>query len=199
MNECNRFFHPGELTTIMDGGAGSSGKGKLSSYITENADNWTFACNAFAPQAGHWVRLDDGSQYFYQTLNGCAYNVDKYEKLYLGPGAMIELPALFREIVDNKVPDHKLGISPLAMILEDFDTSFERGLAGFDGAPLTSAHLGTMKHGSTCHGVGSANARRVLRTSSVRTAKDIPELQKYLCDVPAEISAPLDISETVLL
>ncbi len=37
-NACNQYFKPGKLTTIMDGGAGSSGKGKLESYVTEHAD-----------------------------------------------------------------------------------------------------------------------------------------------------------------
>jgi adenylosuccinate synthase len=198
-NRCNRFFKPGKLTICMDGGAGSSGKGKLASYVTENADNWTFACNAFAPQAGHWVRLDDGSTYFYRTLNGCAYNFNKYEKLYIGPGATLELPALFREIQENHVPDHKLGISPLALILEDFDAEFERGEKGFDNTKLVGLSDGTMRTGSTCHGVGSAAARRVLRRASVRTAKDIPELQKYLCDVPGEITSRLDRGESGLL
>lgn len=195
----SKFFQKGKLTVIMDAGAGSSGKGKLASYLTESFDDWTFACNAFAPQAGHWVRLDDGSCYFYQTLNSCAYNVDRYEKLYIGPGAILELPALFRELEENKVPAHKLGISPLALILEDGDMAFERGQSGFDGAPMSGTEMGTMRAGSTCHGVGSANARRILRRKSVRTAKDIPALEQYLCDVPAEITARLDRGESGLL
>lgn len=199
MQKGNHLFKSGKLTTIMDGGAGSSGKGKMSSFLTENADNWTFACNAFAPQAGHWVRLDDGSQYFYQTLNGCAYNTAKYEKIYIGPGATIELEALFREIRENSVPTHKLGISPMALILEEFDAAFERGEAGFDNTDNLASHHGTMKSGSTCHGCGSASARRLLRRPSVRMAKDIPELTKYLCDVPGEIASRLDRGESGLL
>jgi Adenylosuccinate synthetase len=195
----NDLFKPGKLTTVMDGGAGSSGKGKMASYITENAGNFTFACNAFAPQAGHWVRLDDGRQYFYQSLNSCAYNVDRYEKMYLGPGGTIELSALLNEIEHNKVPPRKLGISPLALILEDSDAAYERGQAGFDNSPLLSTDTGTMKTGSTCHGVGSAAARRVLRRASVRTARDITALQQYLCDVPGEIAARLDRGESGLL
>lgn len=149
-NDTNNFFKHGKLTIVMDGGAGSSGKGKMASFLGDKADNWTFACNSFAPQAGHWVRLDDGRQFFYQTLNSVAYNVDKYEKLYIGPGATLELPALMREIEENKVPDHKLGISPLALILEDFDAAYERGERGFDNTPLMHTSEGTMKTGSTC-------------------------------------------------
>ena len=86
MPSCNYLFSPGKLTTIMDGGAGSSGKGKIGSYIAENADNWQFCCNTFMPQAGHWVVLDDGRTFFYQTLNPCAYDHERFERMYIGPG-----------------------------------------------------------------------------------------------------------------
>ena len=198
MDNCNVLFKPGYLTIIQDGGAGSSGKGKLGSYITENSDNFTFACNAFAPQAGHWVRLDDGRTYFYQQLNSCAYNVNKYEKLYIGAGSIIELPALFKEISDNKIPYRKLGISPMAMILEDFDAGYERGQLEFN-SHNKKLHDGTMKTGSTSHGCGSAAARRLLRTNSVRLARDVPELSHYLCNVQDEICDRLNKGESGLL
>lgn len=192
---CNNLFDAGKLTILMDGGAGSSGKGKMGSYITENADNWQFACNAFAPQAGHWVRLQDGRQFFYQTLNSCAYNVDKYERIYLGPGAVIELPALLREMEENRVPRDKIRISPITPILQKSDQLFEQGVVGFDQqtAPEvgSAAHDGTAKFGSTCHGVGSVAARRVLRRPSLVMAKDVPELRDLVCDVSAEIGERL--------
>lgn len=208
MNHCNQYFDRGRLTTIYDVGFGSSGKGKLGSYIMENADLPTFALNTFAPQAGHWVKLDNGDSYFYQTLNSCAYLHDKLDKLYIGPGAMIELPALLREIKENGVPASKLGISPIVPILDPvIDGGFEQGLLGFDGQPLRDEEgniivdvgLGTAKFGSTGHGVGSCNARRVLRRPSLRLARDVPELMKYLCDVPREVSERLDAGESGLL
>src|SRR3954469_25056808 len=83
-------FTSGKLTIALDGGAGSSGKGKLGSFLCEHAGNWQFACNTFMPQAGHWVRLSDGRKNFYKSLNSCAYLTDRYEKLYIAPGATIE-------------------------------------------------------------------------------------------------------------
>jgi adenylosuccinate synthase len=183
----------------MDGGAGSSGKGKLGSYIAEHHDNWQFCCNAFSAQAGHWVKLDDGRTYFYQTLNSCAYLVDKYEKMYIGSGTHMELPATLREIEENKVPKEKLGIHPLASIILDKDMAFERGEVDFEGNPLEERHDGTMKRGSTCHGVGAAKARRVLRRQDVKLAKDTPELQDYICDVEGEIIDRLDKGQAGLL
>src|SRR3954463_5896523 len=101
-------FTPGKLTIALDGGAGSSGKGKLGSFLCEHARNWQFACNTFMPQAAHWVRLDDGREYLYKTLNSCAFLVDRYEKLYIAPGATIKLAEFFREIEENKIPREKI-------------------------------------------------------------------------------------------
>lgn len=263
---CNQFFDAGLLTVVMDIGAGSSGKGKIGSYLAEHASNVDFAVNTFHPQAGHWVRLDDGREFFYQSLNSCAYLLgDKHrqiiqnmvedghdavrpsddgggtpedpplswnwdndyageqrraveegratslQKLYIAPGAMIELPALLREIQENGIQPHQLGISPLVPILDtEIDGGFEQGRLGFDGTYLfeklganwftkNGGEEGTARFGSTGHGVGSCNARRVLRRPSLKMARDIPELAQYICDVPNEIMTRLNKGESGLL
>src|SRR5579859_7230602 len=126
-------FSPGKLTITLDGGAGSSGKGKLGSFLCEHAHNWQFACNTFMPQAAHWVRLDDGRTFLYQTLNSGAYLTDRYEKLYIAPGATIDLTALQRELDENQIPRRKIGISPIASILQAIDGEFERGRCDLEG------------------------------------------------------------------
>jgi adenylosuccinate synthase len=195
----NFLFTPGRLTFTLDAQAGSSGKGKVGSYICQNADNWQFCVNTFAPQAGHWVKLQDGRSFFYQTLNSCAHQIDKYEKMYIAPGAMIELPAFFREIEENNVPKHKIGISPIASILQDIDQGFERGIVDFDGKTVATRHDGTMKSGTTAHGVGACRARRVLRRPEAKYAKDIPQLREFICDVPHEIMCRLDDGQAGLM
>lgn len=194
----NFCFNPGKLTVVLDASAGSSGKGKIGSYITEHADNWQFCCNTFMPQAGHIVKLDDGREFFYQTLNSCAYQ-DKYEKMYIGPGCTIELPSFLRELEENNVPAHKIGISPVAAILQDMDSAFERGEVDLDGNQIRDRHLGTMKSGSTCHGVGACKARKILRRPNVLLARDLPVLSEFLCDVPGEIMSRLDSGQSGLL
>lgn len=197
MGKTNFAFTPGKLTTILDASFGSSGKGKIGAYVTSNADNWQFACNAFFPNAGHWV-VNGNKKYFYQTLNSCAYQ-DKYEKLYIGPGAIIELPALWRELEENNVGPQKLGIHPLVAILQDKDAAFERGEVDLDGNPLPVRGDGVMKTGSTCHGVGACNARRALRRPDVLLARDIPELKEFLCDTADEIAGRLLKGQSGLL
>lgn len=194
----NKYFDKGKLTIVMDGQFGSSGKGKIASYIASKADNWQFACNAFSAQAGHWVKLDDGRTYFYQHLNSIAYDVNKYEKLYIGPASAIELPALLNEIEKNKVTPDKLGISPIATIISEADMEFERGTMGFDGTE-SADDKGTARFGSTCHGVGSATARKVLRRPSVVCARDVEELKPFLCDVSNEIAERLENGQSGLL
>lgn len=190
-------FVPGKLTFLMDGQFGSSGKGKLASFIGEsNKGKFTFACNAFSAQAGHWVKLEDGRSYFYQHLNSIAYNHDLYQKIYIGAGACIELPALMREIKENKMTPSNLGISPLASVITDSDMDYEKGVAGFDGGDCSGQHEGTAKNGSTCHGVGSSLARKVLRRPSVVLMRDVPEVKEFLCDVPTEIMERLRNGES---
>lgn len=192
------MFKPGKLTIVMDGGAGSSGKGTLGSYICDQHDNWQFACNSFSAQAGHWVKLDDGRQFFYQQLNSCAY-AKKYEKLYVGPDSAIELPAMLREIEENNVKEHELGIHPLATVIQPKDMAYERGEVNFDGDELQQIGDGTKKHGSTCHGTGPARVRKMLRRKDTLLAKDVAEFKPYLCDVSAEIMARLDKGQSGML
>lgn len=196
MFDTNDFFTKGKLSILLDGGAGSSGKGCLGSFLCAYADNYQFVCNSFAPQAGHWVKLDDGRSFFYQTLNSCAYQ-DRYEKMYIGPGGMIELPAFAREMEENNVKPHRIGIHPLVSILQDKDAAFERGEIDLDGNRIKSE--GTMKFGSTCHGVGAAKVRKVLRRKDVLLARDVPQLKEFLCNTSTEIMQRLNSGQAGLL
>lgn len=192
MTDC--FFSIGKLSFLMDGGFGSSGKAKIASYITKNANNWQFACNAFGPQAGHTV-IDNGKRYFYQTFNSCAYQ-DNYEKLYIGPGACIELPAFFREIDESNINPKKIGVHPLVTILQDKDAAYERGEVDLDGNPIK--HEGTKKNGSTLHGVGANRARRILRRHDNILARDTSKLKEFLCNTSEEIMDRLDDGQSGL-
>lgn len=197
MFNTNELFVPGKLTFVMDGTMGSSGKGCLASFICENADNWQFACNSFSAQAGHWVRLDDGKEYFYQTFNSCAYT-DNYERLLTGPDSAIELEAVFREIEQSNINPKKIGIHPLATVIQEKDMAYERGEVDFDGNKLPKLADGTKKNGSTCHGTGPARVRKMLRRSDTLLAKDVPALKEFICDTSIEIMQRLDKGQSGL-
>lgn len=180
------LFKPGKITFLLDGGAGSSAKGKVASYIGEtHGDDFHFVCNSFSSNAAHWVKLDDGRKFMYKTFNSCAYNVYIYEKMYIGPGSAMELHSFLQELEENKIHPKKVGVHPLTVIVQDADAKYEKGEIGFDGEE--AKHLGTMATGSTCSGVGAATAKRVLRRPTVLYAKDVPELKEFICDVDGEI------------
>jgi len=184
----NWCFSKGRLTFTMDGGAGSSGKGKLGAFITEHADNWQFACHAHMSNAAHTTVLEDGKKYLYQCLSSMAYLHNKYQKIYICGGAVIEVPATLKEIKENEVPPEKLGIHPLTAVVQQIDMDYERGLCDLDGNYFKERQVcENLKLGSTLHGVGAARARRILRKKNTLYAKDVPELKPYICDTRAEI------------
>lgn len=192
-------FTPGKLTITLDGGAGSSGKGKLGSFLCEHAANWQFACNTFMPQAAHWVRLDNGESHLYQTFNSCAYLADRYDKLFIAPGAAIELDTFQREVEENGIPRNKIGISPITAILQGIDGDFEKGKRNLDGNVIKRKGPGYLaKTGTTAKGCGVNRARRLIRHPKARYAKDVPELKAFLCDVPEEIMRRLDAGQSGL-
>ena len=194
------LFHPSEMTILLDGGAGSSGKGKLASFIGENAGNWQFCCNSFMSNACHIVVLDDGRKLQYQALNSVAHLADKYEKMYIGGGAVLELQPLLNEIHEHGLTPKNLGIHPIVAIVQQKDIDYERGVANFDGDKLPQAlQSDCMKLGSTLHGVGAARARRILRRADVMLARDIPELAPFICWTDREMVDRLDKGQAGLM
>lgn len=184
------FFKPGKISILMDAQAGSSGKARTASYVAEkHAGKFTFVCNTFSSNAAHWVYKADGRKFMYKALNSCAYIHEAFERMYVGPGSAIEVDDVLKELEENSMPGHKLGIHPLAVVVQKGDMEYEKGLVGFDGEE--SRHMGTMKTGSTCSGVGAASARRALRRPTTLFAKDVPGLKPFICDVSEEITSRL--------
>jgi len=199
MRITTEFFKPGKLSVVMDGQYGSSGKGKMSSYLGEKCDNWQFAINAFMSNAAHTVISQHG-KFGYQCLNSVAYLTSKYEKTYICGGAVTELEPLFREIEENRVKPGQLGIHPLVAVVTQKDIDYERGACSFEGEPKPESVISdNMTFGSTLHGVGAARARRILRRKDVLLARDIPELAPYICDTRKEILDRLDAKQAGLL
>lgn len=194
----SRFFQKGRVSVIMDGGAGSSGKGLMASYMGETNDDWTFSCHSFMSNAAHTVVCDKGT-FNYQCLSSTAYLTDKYEKTFICGGAVIELEPLLREIKENNLPVNKLGIHPLVAVVTQKDIDYERGVATFEGEPKPFAVNETLTLGSTLHGVGAARARRILRRKDALLARDVPELAPYICDTRDEIVSRLEKGEKGLM
>jgi hypothetical protein len=114
----NFVFDPGKLTTVLDSQLKGACEAKITSFITEHADNWQFCCHAFTPRVDNIIMANNGMKYRYQTLNSCAYNHKKFEKMYIGCRGVIILDTLLSEIEINNIPREKLGISPTTIILQ---------------------------------------------------------------------------------
>ena len=91
--------------------------------------------------------------------------------LLLGPGAVLDVEVLMREIADCQVSAERLAVDPGALVIEQGDVRREIGLKNAIG--------------STGTGGGAALARRIEQRGTpraVRSAKDIPELAPYIRD-----------------
>lgn len=153
------------LVDVMVGGQyGSEGKGHVASYL---AGEYGYLVRVGGPNAGHTVYEEPEPYKFHQLPSGTRCSD---AKLILGPGAVLSVPRLLKEIGECHVEAGRLSIDPGAMIIEDADRQFEAG------SLVTSI-------GSTGQGVGAATARKILRGAGkprVRLAKDIKAFKPYL-------------------
>jgi adenylosuccinate synthase len=157
------------LVDVLVGGQwGSEGKGHIVSHL---APEYSVLLRVGGPNAGHKVYLDAGKIHsFYHLPSGTLHAPES--DLVLGPGAVLYVPKLMKEIADASVTSDRLFIDPQAMIIEEADQKFEHR---------------TLRNSiaSTAQGVGVATARKVMRNKypggpPVRLARDIPELQPFI-------------------
>lgn len=195
------MFLPGKLTFVLDGGAGSSGKGLRAAYLWKNfAENHTrFAVNTFMSNACHTVFDEHGGEHQYQCLASITHMPDSYEKQYISPGCAFSEKEILDEINKYGMTPAKLGIHPHAVIVTRRDIDYEAGRCDFEGNSKSTMDSPNLRIGSTIHGVGAARARRVLRRPDSRLAKDVPELQSFLCDTSVEIMTRLEAGQSGLM
>jgi len=133
------------------------------------------------PNAGHTV-LYKGNEYKLRMLPSAFV----YEKcrLLVGPGVLINPDILLREIETTKSKG-RVGVDPQCAIIE-------------------ARHIEADKKGqlaeqikTTGTGTGPCNAERALR--AVKITRDIPELQKFLVDVPLEVNRAIDKGRNVVI
>jgi adenylosuccinate synthase len=156
------------VDAIVGGEYGSEGKGNIAFYLAEEYD---LLIRVGGPNAGHKVFLHSGESYTHHHLPSGTRAGEA--QLLIGPGNVINPKTLLQEIADCDVDQERLAIDQRAMVIEKADIDREQHLAE--------------SIGSTKQGVGWATARRVLRGAdrrmvNVRMAKDIPDLEPFLCD-----------------
>ncbi len=152
------------VDVIVGGQYGSEGKGQLAAYL---ASDYDVLVRVGGPNAGHSVFEDPKPYVFHQLPSGTRASA---ARLVIGPGALIHVPTLLREIADCSVEYERLSIDPQAMVITDADINEEEVLQATIG--------------STGRGVGSATARKIRGRSDGQTmlARDVPEFKPFIRD-----------------
>jgi adenylosuccinate synthase len=102
----------------------------------------------------------------------------------IGPGVVVNPEVFFRE-VEMTGTEGRVGLDPQCAIIEQRHIDQDR-----------SGHL-KEKIGTTGTGTGPCNADRALRIAKM--AREVPELKRYLMDVPSLVNSALDREESVIL
>jgi len=168
-------------TVVVCGFFGDTGKGKIISYLSLKDEIAVTARAGVGPNAGHTV-VYEGKEYKLRMIPS-AFVYDKC-RLLTGPGVLINPQILIQEIqLTNS--QNRVGVDPQCAIIE-------------------SKHIQADQKGelaekikTTGTGTGPCNAERALRT--VKLARDVPELEDYLTDVPLEVNEALNDGKNVLI
>ena len=168
-------------TVVICGFFGDTGKGKIISYLSLKDRVAVAARAGVGPNAGHTV-VYEGREYKMRMLPS-AFVYDKC-RLLVGPGVLINPEILLQEIQLTESGD-RVGVDPQCAVIEPRHIEADK-----------KGHL-AKKIRTTGSGTGPCNAERALRT--VKLARDVSELKKFLTDVPAEVNRAIDEGENVLI
>jgi adenylosuccinate synthase len=161
-----------KLVDVLVGGEyGSEGKGHISAYL---APEYDLLIRVGGPNAGHKVYEDPEPYIHHQLPSGTRRS---NAQLLIGPGAVIDVPGLLKEIAECKVSRERLRIDRKAMVIDARDIAYEkRTLVG--------------SIGSTGRGVGAATARKIMRGADGRPvllAEDCPDLEPFVGETRWEL------------
>lgn len=169
-------------TVVVDGFYGDTGKGKIISYLAVADDVAVVARAGVGPNAGHTV-VKDGKAYKLRMVP-CGF-VNPKAKMLIGPGVLVNPELVLKEIGETGI-EKRFGIDPQCAVIEPKHIQLDQ----------TDSNLkNTVK--TTGTGTGPCNADRVMRIAKM--AREIPELRKYLADVPAIANKALDDGRNLLI
>ena len=159
------------VVAVVGGQYGSEGKGLVVSKIHQHYDNHV---RVGAANAGHtgWI---SGKKVVSQQLPMAAWS-DYEPDCFIGPGAVISLDILEREIDETGINSSRLHIDYRAHVItqDQIEREAQTDLAERIGSTSTIAR----------EGIGTATSDRVMRSAGCLTVDDVPDLAKYAADVP---------------
>jgi adenylosuccinate synthase len=164
----------GKFNVVIDAQWGSCGKGLIASYLAQTYKVEAASTNNL-PNAGHTAVLGDGSKFVSKILPVSSFlnMVGQDVKAYIGPGAGFFLDQLFKEMAECGLAPEDVRIHPRAMVVTTEHAALERG---------EKEAQGTKHIASTMQGSGAVQAEKLMRGSTVRLARDFPELESMITD-----------------
>jgi len=143
------------VDVVVGGQFGSEGKGQICAYL---APEYDALVRVGGPNAGHTV-FADPPQKFHLIPSGATRAPNAL--LIIGPGAVLDLTVLKKEIAESKIGTDRLKIDYNATIITEEDKQQEKKLVATIG--------------STGQGVGAATARNII----LRSAKKLNKAVKF--------------------
>jgi len=173
---------------VVGGQYGSEGKGKLSAFVTLN-EEIDICVRCGGPNSGHSFVSADGTNVVLRQLS--TGFVRPQTRLLIPAGALVNLEVLLSELERFHLNPSRVGIDRNAVIIEQVDLAQEAELKLRE------------RISSTLSGVGAAVARRALRGSNVRLAREAAEscswLRPLIVDVAAEVNRAVDRGKAILI
>lgn len=144
------------VTIVLDGQAGSCGKGKICGYLAQK-DNFEISTNNWSSNAGHTYASNEGEKVIVSHLPMAMVN--KNTKLCINAGAIITPEILENELIKYKdiIGKRKIYIHPRAMIIKEKHREEEKN---------------KIKSGSTFKGCGAALSEKAMRLPGIELFKD---------------------------
>ncbi len=173
---------------VVGGQFGSEGKGKISAIITlQEQIDLCIRCGG--PNSGHSFENQNGEMVLLRQLP--TGFVRPQARLLIPAGGLVDLDVLRSEIEVLGLDAGRVGIDRNAMVITPEDRGQERRLALDE------------RLSSTLCGVGSAVARRALRSADVDLAAGAARkhewLRPFITDVSAEANSAVDCDKKVLI
>jgi len=165
------------VTVILDGQAGSCGKGKICGYIAQK-DNIKISTNNWGSNAGHTYVGNCNEKIVVSHLPVSIINPNT--KLCINAGAIITPKILENEIIQYEkfLNNRKIYIHPRAMIIKDKHIEAEKQ---------------KIKSGSTFKGGGAASAEKLMRLPETEL------IENYYENFSDYIKSKIEIVDTSII
>jgi adenylosuccinate synthase len=167
---------------VAGGQWGDEGKGKIIAYLALHDKPKIVARAGVGPNAGHTV-VHKGKKFGLRQIP-CGFVYEK-ARLLIGPGVLVNPAVLIEEIGLTGAGD-RVGIDKRCTVIEPQHIEQDKSSEYLKG-----------KIGTTGTGCGPANVARVNRTAKL--AEEMPELKRFLADVPKEVNDSIRRGDLVLI